>query len=76
MEGTNCLYNLKNYLQIYLIVDEDKKQLIDIVDRTKGFIPLHIYHEKSTRDDINGNPNKPRGDAFLVCMNRIKISIK
>lgn len=69
IDGTNCLYNLKNYFQMYLVVDEDGKHFIDIVDRTKGFIPLHMY-EKSVRT-YHGNPNKPRGNAFYYSMVKI-----
>lgn len=70
INGTNCLYVLPGFMEIYQLVDADKKDLTIIVDRTHGFIPACIYSTPSRH--LDGVPNKPRSNAFYRCMEGIK----
>lgn len=71
IEGTDCLYRLKGYLEIYLIRDADQQELFVIGDRTHGFIPAFIYSLPS-RTKLDGSPGNPRSDAFYNTMEDIK----
>jgi len=70
IDGTNCLYVLNKYLEIYKLLDANKKDLIIIVDRTHGFLPSCIYSVPSRY--VDGKPNKTRSNAFYQCMEDIK----